>query len=229
MKILCFQHVEFENPGYLVDWFKREGHEITYLNFYQKPNLAMVKAYDVLLIMGGPMGVYDIKKYPWLMGEKMFIQRAIQNGKKVIGICLGAQLIAEAMGAKVFPNKQKEIGWFPIYLNEEAKNHAWLSAFPDNELITFHWHGDTFELPAHALPIGHSEATQNQGFIWGNHVLALQFHPEITSKGIEALIENDAIQTVSTFVQTQNEIRSQYTNVELNRYFIDVLFSAFLS
>jgi GMP synthase-like glutamine amidotransferase len=139
--------------------------------------------------MGGPMSVSDEGCYPWLADEKAFIAQAIESGKKVLGICLGAQLIAESLGARVYANPQKEIGWFTIQRHPSSRS-APLSAFLPDETMVLHWHGDTFDLPSQAQPLARSRACQNQGFVYRDRILALQFHLEVTPSGLAALIEN---------------------------------------
>ena len=134
--------------------------------------------------MGGPMGIYDHEEHPWLMAEKKIIRQAIDGGKTVLGICLGAQLIADVLGANVYPGPQKEIGWFPIQRADDAPD------FLPDELTVFHWHGDTFEIPDGAIRLASSEACENQGFVYNDRVVALQFHMETTPESMEALIEN---------------------------------------
>lgn len=135
------------------------------------------------------MGVYDEEEFPWLMEEKKYIAEAIEKGRKVLGICLGAQLIACALGAKVYPNEEKEIGWFPLYLTEEGKKCRFFEGLSER-FTAFHWHGDTFDMPKGAQQLVKSEVCKNQAFTYGNNVLALQFHLEVERENIELLINN---------------------------------------
>lgn len=189
MNIHFLQHVPFENLGILENWVNAPGNKVTSTRLYEETKLPFVDLFDVLIILGGPMSVHDEDRYRWLIAEKQLVKKAIEKGKKVIGICLGAQLIAEAMGAHVSLNTSAEIGWFPIELSSEALNHSCFQGF-SNPLNAFHWHGEFFSIPEKALAIGKSEACANQGFIWGTQVLALQFHLEITTQGIQGLIHN---------------------------------------
>ena len=189
MNIHFLQHVPFENLGILENWVNAPGNKVTSTRLYEETKLPFVDLFDVLIILGGPMSVHDEDRYRWLIAEKQLVKKAIEKGKKVIGICLGAQLIAEAMGAHVSLNTSTEIGWFPIELSSEALNHACFQGF-NNPLNAFHWHGEFFSIPEKAFAIGKSEACANQGFIWGTQVLALQFHLEITTQGIQGLIHN---------------------------------------
>lgn len=137
--------------------------------------------------MGGPMNIYEHGKYPWLANEKRFLKQAIDTGKIILGICLGAQLLADVLGGKVYPNKWKEIGWFPVWKTSGAKCCSAFKRFP-SLLHAFHWHGDTFELPPGAVLLASSGACENQAFAFRERVLGLQFHLETTRTGAEQLI-----------------------------------------
>ncbi len=135
------------------------------------------------------MGANDEHLFPWLKTEKIFIEEAIQREKHVLGICLGAQLVANVLGARVFPNREKEIGWFPIELNPPNVRQTALRELQQRSIV-FHWHGDTFEIPVGALHLARSRACENQAFSFGNRVMALQFHLEVSAPQIEKLIQN---------------------------------------
>ena len=202
MRLHCFQHVEFEGIGQIHSWADRHSVSITTTRFFANDPLPKMDALDGLLVMGGPMGIYDHDSYPWLSPEKKFIQAAIQSQKTVIGICLGAQLIADALGAKVYPGAEKEIGWFPI---QRAPNAPPL--LPESTMA-FHWHGDTFELPTGAVRLASSSVCENQGFLWGDRVLGLQFHLETTAASLEALLHHGADELVDApHIQTPAMMR----------------------
>ena len=140
--------------------------------------------------MGGPLNIYEYEKYPWLREEKVFIEEAISAGKAVLGICLGAQLIADVLKVEVFKNNYKEIGWLPVLtIKQEILDTSFVKNVPD-EFTAFHWHGDTFSLPEGAKQLFESEACKNQGFIYKNRVIGLQFHLEMTNRTIRNVIEN---------------------------------------
>ena len=143
----------------------------------------------MLVVMGGPMGANDDPRLKWMRGEKLFIELAIQKEKKVLGICLGAQLIASVLGAKVYANPQKEIGWFPIELNPPNVRHHALNVLPQRTTV-FHWHGDTFDLPKGSIHLARSRACENQAFAIGNQVVGLQFHLEMGMPQIESLLRH---------------------------------------
>jgi GMP synthase-like glutamine amidotransferase len=139
--------------------------------------------------MGGLMSVHDERTHPWLVEEKKLIERAVKAGKRVLGVCLGAQLLAEVLGARVYRNRHKEIGWFPVQLTGQATPSSLLAGFPET-FPAFHWHGETFDIPAGARHLAKSEACKNQAFECDGRVLGLQFHLEVTRASVRALIEN---------------------------------------
>jgi GMP synthase-like glutamine amidotransferase len=189
MKIHYLQHVTFEGPGIILKWAESKGYSVTATRFFRGDDPPLMEDFDLLIIMGGPMGVYDEHKFPWLAEEKQFISETINKKRKVLGICLGAQLIASALGAKVYPNAQKEIGWFPVKLTEAGKSSGFFTGFQEI-FSAFHWHGDTFDLPEGAHRLAESEACRNQAFAYGSNVLALQFHLEVERENIELLVKN---------------------------------------
>ena len=208
MKIHYLQHVPFEGLGSIESALKEGGHSISVTRLFSDDPLPDISAFDWLIVMGGPMGIKDEDEYSWLRTEKEFIKKTIQTGKVVLGICLGAQLIAEVLGARVYKNKYREIGWFDIKLNPDLNQTLLKGIFPE-KCEVFHWHGDTFEIPDKAIPICSSEATPNQGFIFEERVIALQFHLETTSASARALIENCQNELDgSKYVQSEYEIIS---------------------
>lgn len=152
------------------------------------------------------MSIHDEAVYDWLAPEKEFIKATIQAGKKVLGICLGAQLIADAMDAEVLPAEEKEIGWFNLSFSQTALKHPLFNNFPSSTPV-FHWHGETFTLPENALRIASSEACLNQGFIVNDCVVGLQFHLEVTEESMQQMVLHGKEElTKSSFVQTEGEI-----------------------
>ncbi len=208
LNIHYFQHVPFESPAYIEEWAIQNGHKFSGTHFYRNDNLPDINEIDWLVIMGGPMNIYEEEKYPWLVEEKKIIKQAIDNDKVVIGICLGAQLIADSLGSKIYKNDFKEIGWFPVHLTQKAKEISLVNFLPDVFLV-FHWHGETFDLPDRAVHIAESEACKNQAFIYKDKVIALQFHLEMTAAAVEEISEEDKSELVKDkFVQTEEEIKS---------------------
>ncbi len=184
-QILIFQHVSYEGPAAITDWAAAAGHSIKTHEWYISPE-APTELPELLVVMGGPMNVDDTNEYPWLPAEKAFIRQALDADIPVLGICLGAQLIAAALGEKVYPNVQQELGWLPITLTPAARQHPMLCTFPQ-ALHVFHWHGDTFDLPPGAIRLGSTQACLNQGFALGK-CIGLQFHIEIDRSVLTQLI-----------------------------------------
>ncbi len=163
--------------------------------------------FDLLIVMGGPMNVYETEKYFWLTQEKRFIEKAINDGKKVLGICLGAQLIADVLGAKVSQNEFKEIGWFPVELTNDC---AAFQTLP-SQFKALHWHGDTFDLPRGAVHLARSKACENQAFVYDEKVLSLQFHLEATQQSVQQIIENCGDELVDgKYIQTPKDILAKH-------------------
>ncbi len=207
MKFHYLQHVPFETPRAIFDWIKERGFEISGTRVYLNEPFPE-KAPEFLIIMGGPMGVHDAELYPWMNQEKNFIRRCIEEeGSKLLGICLGAQLLAELLGAEVTKNPYREIGWFPVRLTSEALGHPLFEGFPE-EFQAFHWHSETFSLPEGSLPLAFSEACKNQAFLYDDRILGLQFHLEMTPEGAASLIENckEDLEGGGPYVQSQEEI-----------------------
>ena len=189
MRVHYLQHVPYEALGSIERVLLDSGHTITSTRLYEQYSLPKTEGFDWLIVMGGPMGVHDEREYPWLVEEKRLIEDAIGQGKIVLGICLGAQLIAEVLGAPVYANAHKEIGWFPIERNDVAATSTIGCAFPET-IEAFHWHGDTFDLPSGSVHLARSAVCENQAFVFESRVLALQYHLETTRALAEALIEN---------------------------------------
>ena len=211
MRIHYLQHVPFEGLGTMESFFIKRGHRLSSTHFYLGNSLPPIADFDWLIVMGGPMGVYDEIEFSWLKEEKDFIRKSIQSGKVVLGICLGAQLIADALGAGVFKNQYREIGWFPIVRKIDANDSDLAGVFPET-LEVFHWHGDTFEMPKSAKLLASSEACRNQGFIWDSRVVGLQFHLETTAETAAALIQNCRAELDgSKYVQSEAEMLSDET------------------
>ncbi len=190
MRLHYIQHVPFEGPANIRGWAEKLGWQISGTHLYGQEKLPAPDELDWLVIMGGPMNIYEEKEYPWLAAEKRFIEKAIEKDKVVLGICLGAQLIADVLGGRVVRNRYKEIGWFPVSLRPEGLESTPFRGFPD-KFPALHWHGDTFSLPPGAAMLAESEACPAQAFSSnGDRVLALQFHLESSIDSIRALIQN---------------------------------------
>ncbi|OPX57011.1 GMP synthase-Glutamine amidotransferase [Oceanospirillum multiglobuliferum] len=184
MRIHVLQHVAYEGLGSIARWAEKKGYPLSYTRFFEDDGLPDHESYDLLLILGGPMSANDDYNVSWLQTEKSFISEAIEQGKMVMGICLGAQLIARVLGARVYRNTHREIGWFPI----TTTPNAMVLGLPQ-QFQAFHWHGDTYDLPDGAIAIGKSEGCANQGFIYQDRVIGLQFHLETTPSAAKELVD----------------------------------------
>lgn len=205
------QHVPFEDLANIEVWAKEKGFSITSTKLYSDESLPMRDEFDWLVIMGGPMNIYEEHIYRWLGQEKRFIEQAISDGKLVLGICLGAQLIADVLGGKVHKNKYKEIGWFDVELTADAKNSRVFNNLGER-FIAFHWHGDTFDIPPGCIHAAKSEVCANQAFATEDgKVVGLQFHLETSRESIEKLLKycKDDIIDGGKYVQSEEEMLSK--------------------
>jgi len=206
MRVHVLQHVPFEGLGSIGPWLERRGHTVAWTRLFETASFPALESLDLVVALGGPMSVNDEAELPWLASEKRFVADAIEAGKGVLGICLGAQLVAAARGAKVRPNREREIGWHPVSRVEVAREHpcAWLLP---SRLEAFHWHGETFELPEGAVQLARSEGCEQQAFALGDRVIGLQFHLETTPASARALIEHcPADLAPGRFVQSAAEM-----------------------
>ena len=184
MKVLVLRHVLHEHLGTLAEALIANNITYEYVNFYENEN-PDVSLNDIsgLIILGGPMNVYETDQYLFLEMEDRLIKQAIERDVPILGICLGAQLIAKALGAKVIKNKEKEIGWYPLKITEEGSKDRLFMHF-NNEEIVFQWHGYTFEIPKVGVRLAESSMCTNQAFRYRDNVYGLQFHIEVTPEMI---------------------------------------------
>lgn len=208
MNVHYLQHVDFEGLGFIETWLTATNHRLSATRFYEPDySLPSVSEIDALIILGGPMGTGDEALYPWLVEEKAFIKDCLQAGKKILGICLGAQLVATCLGANVDQAAHKEIGWFPVQPTASAQQLDWFNKLFQDHPVVFHWHGDRFEIPEGGVNLLTSEANSNQAFYYSDTVLGLQFHLEVTEHALEAMIRNGAEElTNAAYVQHADEL-----------------------
>lgn len=224
MNLHYLQHVPFEGLGSIASWAKARRAQISRTRLFAGEALPSADEIDLLVVMGGPMGVYDERDYPWLVREKEFLKQAINFGTRILGVCLGAQLIADVLGAKVYPNDHKEIGWFPIEGTRSASSNP-IGKVLSTAGEVFHWHGDTYDLPAGATHLAKSRACKHQAFSVGNQILALQFHLETTPNAAQALIDHCGHEIVDApYIQPPHEILTNQREFErINSLMADCL------
>ena len=223
MRIHYLQHVLFEDLAIIKVWAERRDYSISRTLLFNNEPLPDENHFDWLIVMGGPMNIYKDDKYPWLIEEKKFIEKAIANQKIVLGICLGAQLIADVLGSTVYKNEYKEIGWFSVSLTQESRKSTLFNALPD-EFTAFHWHGDTFNLPDGVIRIAENEGCTNQAFEYNDRVIGLQFHLESSIESINMLIQNCGDEIVEgKYIQTPDEILSMKHNIQETNRLMDLL------
>lgn len=224
MRIHSLLHVAFEDIGSMDNDLRERGHKLSSTHWYRGDSAPALDSFDALIVMGGPMGIYDEAIYPWLATEKQLLNMAIAEGKILLGICLGAQLIADALGAKVTRNAHKEIGWLPITINPAAATHPIAQVFARTPTV-FHWHGDTFALPPGAVHLASSDGCANQAYVFQDQVYGFQFHLETTPASARALIEHCAEDIDgSRYTQTaQTILASDEKFAQINRAMSEVI------
>jgi len=188
----------------MASWLESHGADVSYTRFFEDPALPQLNDIDLIIAMGGPMSVNDESTLPWLRAEKRFIRDAMKRSVPTLGVCLGAQLIASALGSRVYRNSQKEIGWFSIEATPSPMNTF---RFPD-KCTVFHWHGETFDLPVGAVRLARNAVCENQAFQIGQYVIGLQFHLETTPESAQAILDNckDEL-TPAPYIQTESQLR----------------------
>lgn len=205
MEAVVVQHVPFEGPGWIENWLQVQGARVFRVSLWEPDARLPEPTYgDIAVVMGGPMSVNDEDAYPWLAVEKEYLRARIREGRPTLGICLGAQAIASAVGAPVYRAREREIGWFPIYGAEVPQG---VFRFPP-ELTVLHWHGETFDLPPGAVRLATSPACTNQAFQIGRRVLGLQFHLEATRGSLQQLVEacRGDLEGPGAYVASEREI-----------------------
>lgn len=209
MKILVLQHVPFEGPAEIAGWARTRGHELEVRRLFAGEPLPALDALDGLVAMGGPMSANDGARHSWLEDERALLERAIEAERPVLGICLGAQILARAAGARVHPAPAKEIGWLPVELLPAARDSL-LAPLP-SPCVPFHWHGETFERPPGAVGLARSERCAEQAFQLGPAALGLQFHLEVTPEGVDSLLRHcaDDLEPPGGGVQAAERMRDQ--------------------
>jgi GMP synthase-like glutamine amidotransferase len=210
MRLSIIKHMTFEGPGAVAAWAMERGHSVAITEQELGQPMPSQRDFDGLVLMGGPMSVNDEDRYAWLRGEKALVRETLAAGKKILGICLGAQMIASALGAKVRPNALKEIGWFPLETVAGSEGNALWKAVP-RTLPVFHWHGETFDLPSGAAHLARSAACEHQAYALGTRVLALQCHLEVDAVSLREMVEGgrDELDLAQPFIQNEQVMLNQ--------------------
>lgn len=223
MRIACIQHVEFEGLGQIQNWIDEHSYSLKTYHPYLDNQFPTIDTFDFLIVMGGPMSANDEDIFPWLTTEKSLIWQSYTHKKKIIGICLGAQLIASSFGEKIYLNPEKEIGWFKV-------NTIFNSFLPFPESFTpFHWHGETFDLPQNGELIIQSEACKNQVFLIGKNILGLQFHLEMGELEILKIIHHCESEIIeSKYIQNIDTIKNQFHFIETNKAILFSILNVFI-
>jgi len=188
IRVHYLQQNKREDLANIESWLKKRKYKITKTLLYKNQELPALNKFDWLIIMGGPMNIYEEKKYPWLKAEKKFIKKAIKAGKKVLGICLGGQLIADCLGGKVRKNKYRETGFYPVWLTKAGRKSRLFEGLP-GKMNLIHFHGDTFSIPPGCENLAYSRACKNQAFIYNDRVIGLQFHFEYSPEHLKPYLK----------------------------------------
>ncbi len=222
MNVHWLQHADFEDLGCIAPWLAARGDTVSHTRLYAGEKPPTADTFDFLIVMGGPMNIYEYDAHPWLKAEKALIKDAIAAGKIVLGICLGSQLIADVLGGPVTRNAETEVGWFPIQMNAAASQSRVFAGFPERYLA-FHWHGDTFAIAPGARLLGSSEACPHQLYDHGDRVAGIQFHLEVTAANARDWFEHEQPAT-ARYVQTPESILADLGRfAENNRLMIRLL------
>lgn len=223
MRLHVLQHDPVEDEGLIREWASARGCTLTRTRLFTEDEFPPASALDGLVVLGGPMNVYQYIEHPWLYREKTFLLDMMDAGLPMLGICLGAQLLADILGGTIRRNPDPEIGWFPVCFSDAALALPLLSGIP-GELLAFHWHEDTFRLPRGAVHLASSDACRNQGFVAGDRVVGLQFHAEFSADTLAAMAPAvPAEWQRSPFVQTAAEIVGRPERVGACRAFLNQL------
>ena len=189
MTLYALQHVPFEGTAAVGRWAERNGIPVEPVPVYQGGVLPDPADCSRIVVLGGPMNIHEEQNYPWLVEEKRFLRAAVDGGARVLGICLGGQLLADVLGATVVPGPHKEIGWHPVRFSEQARALPLFEGFPE-ELEVMHWHGDTFSLPPDCIRLASSPGCPEQGYVHPDgRLVGVQFHMEWDRAAVQSLID----------------------------------------
>ena len=207
-EVLSIRHVAFEHLGSLEPVLRGRGYQIRYWDAgIHHGSLIRTSSPELLVVLGGPISAYDEDIYPFLSDELRIIESRLEQELPILGICLGSQLMARVLGAKVYPGSQKEIGWGPITLTDEGRRSC-LAGLEDIGGRVLHWHGDTFDLPEGATRLASTSISPNQAFCWGPKALGIQFHIEVLPEEFERWLIGHACEISTTSDVNVSQLRS---------------------
>jgi GMP synthase-like glutamine amidotransferase len=227
MRVHWLQHAAHEELGCIAPWLAARNAHVRRTRLYDGDSLPAVTDFDWLIVMGGPMNIYEHDRYPWLIPEKKLIRDACVTDKKVLGVCLGAQLLADVLGGRTSQNRHQEIGFFDVSLTEEGEKSRLFTGFPPS-FPAFHWHGDTFALPHGAPNLLKSDACVNQAFAAGDRRLGLQFHLEVTYEDAQRWLAVDA-PAPDRYVQPAAEILRDPERFAQNNRWMERILEGFVA
>ena len=229
MRVQYLQHVPYEPPAAIADWARDRGHDLTGTRLWADGTLPTPDDYDLLVVLGGPMGVTDTDDYPWLVPERELITETLAADTPVVGVCLGAQQLAAALGADVSSHEEREVGWFPVETTDAASHSPLVALTPASP--AFHWHGDTFDLPAGGTLLATTPACRNQAFTAADGLaLGLQFHLEVTRESVHGLVDAvDGQPGSGEYVQTAEALLAADAPFDELRGALDAVLDSFVA
>jgi GMP synthase (glutamine-hydrolysing) len=213
MNVLIIQNVTSEGPGTIADHLRTTNTAVASIDLERGHSLPDIAPFSHVIILGGPMAVYEMDAVPYLNDEARLIEKAVTAGKHVLGVCLGAQMLAHVLGSRVYPGGQKEIGWYDVTLTDEGMKDRCMAALAVEGRKTaqvFQWHGDTFDLPANSVRLASSDIYPNQAFRYSDRVYALQFHIEVTPGIVNGWLRNEKGVDVPLIDKRSREIYAPY-------------------
>lgn len=221
MNVLIVKNILSEGPGTIEDFLRQQAIPYRVIELHAGDAVPSHDSFSHLVVLGGPMAVYEMQQYPCLVREAALIEEAIKAEKPVLGVCLGAQMLAHALGARVYPGGNKEIGWYEVSVTDEGMKDplfSELSVGGKAVAQVFQWHGDTFDLPHGAVRLASSELYPNQAFRYGRAVYALQFHIEVTPKIVRDWLAHEKGIDVAAVNAESERIFAPYLNRANNAY-----------
>ena len=230
-RILVLQHVKSEGLGIIEKTFRQKGIGADFIKIFKGERIPReINGYDGLIVLGGPMGVYEADVYPFIKDEITLIKNALKNNVTVLGICLGAQLLAKAAGADVYKGKKKEIGWYKVELTDEGKREGLFIGLPE-EFTVFQWHGDTFDIPENSKCLALSKLFPHQIIKVGKNAYGLQFHLEVTAEMIREWIDvNDKeLASVKAYINPKKILKDTPEHIEAIHKYGEIVFLRFLA